>query len=78
MNEQGKPIVSPDIPMNAIGKGRGLDDILSAWMEIYERAKTENAKPGMTDEEIYTSTLMCAVLRIYLLGVEDGMKGDGE
>ena len=74
MNDQGKPMIPNGVPLDAITKGRDIGDVLSAWMEIYERAKPEATAPGKTEAEIVADTMQCAIYRLYLLGVEDGMK----
>ena len=64
-----------EIPIEVIAKGRKLDDVLSAFMEIYERAKAFVTKPGKSEDDIFAETLEASAYRIYLLGVEDGIKG---
>ncbi len=63
------------VPMEAIAKGRNYGKVLTEYRRIWEGAKEAATTPGKTDDEIFADTMMCAAYRIYLLGVEDGMKG---
>lgn len=36
------------------------------------------SKAGLTEEDLFSRTLMCVAYRIYLMGVQDGMKEDEE
>lgn len=78
MNENEKQVVSTEIPAEAIAKGRSFGDVLTAWMEIYDRARDAAIAPGKTGDKIFSDTMMAAAYRIYLLGVEDGMKEAGK
>lgn len=62
------------IPLEAIAKGRDYDAVLTEYRRIWEIAKEAATAPGKTQDEIFAETMMCAAYRIYLLGVEDGMK----
>ncbi len=64
-----------DIPLEAIKKGRDYGMVLSEHRRIWDGAKEAATVPGKTQDEIFADTMMCAAYRIYLLGVEDGMKG---
>lgn len=62
------------IPLEVISKGRELGNVLAEYKRIWNGAKEAATVPGKTDDEIFADTMMCAAYRIYLLGVEDGMK----
>lgn len=62
------------VPMEAIAKGRNYDEVLTEYRRIWEGAKEAATAPGKTDDDIFADTMTCAAYRIYLLGVEDGMK----
>lgn len=63
-----------DIPLRAIQKGRDLGAVLNEYRRIYGDAKKAATAPGKSEDDILADTLMGAAYRIYLLGVEDGMK----
>ena len=63
-----------DIPLRAIQKGRDLSAVLKEYQRIYDGAKKAAIAPGKSEDEVFADTLMGAAYRIYLLGVEDGMK----
>ncbi len=60
--------------MAVIKKGRGFDEVMDQFTAIYDRAERVAATPGKSEAEVFADTMMCAVYRIYLLGVEDGMR----
>ena len=63
------------IPLGAISKGRDLSEVLDAYMSVYNDA-VEIADDGTRDSDATVADAMvCAAYRVYLLGVEDGMKG---
>lgn len=62
------------IPIEAIVKGRNYEDVLTEYRKIWEGAKQVATVLGKTNDEIFADTMMAAAYRIYLLGVEDGMK----
>lgn len=62
------------IPIEAINKGRAYGDVLDEYRRIWEDAKEVATTSGKDQDEIFTDTMMVAAYRIYLLGVEDGMK----
>lgn len=62
------------IPLNVIAKGRPLEDVLEEYMRIFMSAKRAATKPGKSEEDVYADTLKLTAYRLYLLGVEDGMK----
>lgn len=68
----------PVIPMEAIGKGRNLEDVLSAYMTFWGRAKEFATSSDKSEDEIFEDTLMLTAYRIYLLGVEDGLRGNAK
>lgn len=63
------------IPLEAISKGRSLDEVLGEYMRIWEDAKATVSAPGKGEDEVFADTMEVTAYRIYLLGVEDGMKG---
>lgn len=65
------------IPLDAIAKGRDLGEVLSSYMKFFEDAKAVAAlTPGKSADEIFADAMKGATYRIYILGVEDGMKED--
>jgi len=73
MNDQ----FSKKIPIDVILQGRKLDEIYAAYMTFFDRVKEVAAaeRPKKSEDEILANAMMCATYRLYLLGVEDGMKG---
>lgn len=65
------------IPLSVIAKGRPLEDVLEEYMRIFQDAQKAATKPGKSDDGIFVDTLKAAAYRLYLLGVEDGMKKEG-
>lgn len=45
------------------------------WL-ISEVQQETGLYAGMTDGDIYSDNMMCVAYRLYLEGVQDGMKGD--
>ena len=62
------------IPLEVISKGRDLDEVLTAYMTIYENARKAVATPGKSEADVFADATTGAVYRLYLLGVEDGMR----
>ncbi len=62
------------IPLDVIVKGRDLDSVLGEYMIAWNEAKKVATAPGKSENEIFADTMMAVAYRIYLLGVEDGMK----
>lgn len=62
------------VPIEAIAKGRDLGSVLSSYMKIYEDAQKAVDRDGKTPDEIFSDIMLGSVYRVYLLGVEDGMK----
>lgn len=50
-------------------KVKSMSDV---WRDFLKMA----AETGMTDGDIYSDNMMCVAYRIYLMGVQDGMKED--
>ena len=67
-----------DNPIEAIIKGRDLGQVLEGYMTFFERASAVAAQPGETEDEIFAAAMQVATYRLYLLGVEDGMKAVSE
>lgn len=64
------------VPLDAISKGRSFDKVLKEYMRIWRDAKESVDSPGKSEDEIFADTMKVVAYRIYLLGVEDGMKRD--
>lgn len=68
----------PNIPLEVIAKGRNMEDVLAAYLDFFkdagEVAAADGTAAGESDDEVIAGATMCAVYRLYLLGVEDGMK----
>ena len=62
------------IPLDVIAKGRDLEDVLGAYLTFHESASKNIAAPGKSEAEIFADAAKCAVYRLYLLGVQDGMR----
>lgn len=62
------------IPLEVITKGRDLENVLTAYMTIYENARKAVTTPGKSEAEVFADAMQGAVYRLYLLGVEDGMR----
>ena len=62
------------IPVEVISKGRPMDEVLTAYMDFHGKAGQIAAVSGKTEDEIFAEAMQGAVYRLYLLGVEDGMK----
>ena len=63
-----------EIPLKAISKGKDLGRVLQEYMRAYSESAKISASMGKSDDEVLSDATMCAVYRIYLLGVEDGMR----
>lgn len=62
------------VPVEAIAKGRDLGSVISSYMKFYDDARKYVDRDGKTEEEIFSDIMLGSVYRVYLLGVEDGMK----
>lgn len=62
------------IPLNVVTKGRPFGEVLEEFMRIWGDAKKHVTVPGKDDDEIFADTMKATAYRLYLLGVEDGMK----
>lgn len=62
------------IPLDAIAKGRDLGKVLTAYMSFHEMARKAAMAPGKSEDEVFAEAMQGAIYRLYLLGVEDGMK----
>ena len=70
--------ITSDIPLNVIVKGRRLGEVVEKFMSSWNDANEIGSKMGLTEEELLSRTIKCAAYRIYLMGVQDGMKGDAK
>lgn len=68
----------PGVPIEVIAKGRGLGSVLTSYIKFYEKAQESVSKDGRTPDEVFSDALLGSIYRLYLLGVEDGMKGKGD
>lgn len=75
MNETNNPFMGPhDVPVDVFSKARSLDEVLRQYMGMVERAKKVSLAQGKTGDEVIADGMLGATYRLYLLGVEDGMK----
>ena len=58
------------VPVEVISKGRAYGDVLDEYMRIWEDVKSVADAKGKTFADI----MSVSAYRLYLLGVEDGMK----
>lgn len=66
--------VFSEIPVDVIVKGRDMGEVLTAYMTFHNRASKVAAEIDQSEDEIFADAMQAAVYRLYLLGVEDGMK----
>ena len=71
MNEND---VFSQILMEVITTGRDMGEVLTAYMTFHKRATAVAAEAGKPEDETFADAMQAAVYRLYLLGVEDGMK----
>ena len=71
MNENN---VFSQIPSEDIAKGRDLGEVLTTYMTFHKRTTAVAAEAGKSEDETFADAMQAAVYRLYLLGVEDGMK----
>lgn len=64
-----------NVPLEAITKGRDMAAVLAECGRIWDGAKDAATVPGLSPDEILADTIMISAYRIYLPGVQDGMKG---
>ncbi|MCI6618306.1 MAG: hypothetical protein MSD82_05570 [Prevotella sp.] len=62
------------IPMEVICKGRPLEEILEKYVSFHENAERVAEDISISEEDRFSGAMMCALYRVYLLGVEDGME----
>lgn len=63
------------VPIDAISIGRSPEDALDVYMRIWGDAKKVSEKNQDDPDQILADIMAATAYRIYLLGVEDGMKG---
>ena len=63
------------VPKEAIDKGRTFDEVMAEYQIALESAQETAKSSGRIQDSIFLRAAMAAAYRIYLLGVEDGMKG---
>ena len=66
--------VFSEIPVDAITKGRDMVDVFAAYMMFHKRVVKVAAEAGKSEDETFANAMSAAIYRLYLLGVEDGMK----
>ena len=66
------------IPLNVFTKGRSFEKVLEEYVRIWDDVKKCVTTPEKGEDEIFSDTMKVAAYRIYLLGVEDGMKEENE
>lgn len=66
-----------DIPIDVFSKGRSYGDVLTEYMRIWGDVNRMAISAGKAEDKAFSDTLAASAYRIYLLGVEDGMK-DGD
>lgn len=62
------------IPLDVFAKGRPYEKVLEEYMKIWANARKYATAPGKGEDEIFADTMTVTIYRMYLLGVEDGMK----
>lgn len=62
------------VPLDAIQVGRPLDEVLNEYMRIWGDAKKKLSSQTKNPDEVFADVMEVSAYRIYLLGVEDGMK----
>ena len=58
-----------------VGLGRQKLPHFLAGAPVWEDVKRTVSTPGKGEDEVFADTMKVTAYRIYLLGVEDGMKG---
>lgn len=69
MNEYHK------FPLDVFEKCRPLDEVLDDYMRMWGHAKSVVGGPEKDEDTIFADTMKVTAYALYLLGVEDGMKG---
>ncbi len=67
MNENG-------IPLDVISKGRDLGAVLEAYVRFFKDAGDISRQSARDEDQVFSDSMMGAAYRLYLMGVEDGMK----
>lgn len=70
--------MSNKIPIEAIIKGRSMEEVLNEFMRIWDGAREAAEKASESADEIFACTVQAAVYRLYILGVQDGMKTENQ
>lgn len=63
-----------EVPIDAITKGRSLEEVLKELMRIWDEARETVEKVSESADEVFACTVQAAAYRLYILGVQDGMK----
>lgn len=69
MNEYHK------FPLGVLEKCRPLDEVLTDYMSMWDNAKSIVGGPEKGEGAIFADTMKVTAYALYLLGVEDGMRG---
>lgn len=67
-----------NIPLNVFTKGQPFEKVLEEYMRSWQCAKKIATASGKTEDEVISEAMAAATYRIYLLGVEDGMKEENK
>lgn len=67
-----------EIPVEVIAKGRNLGEVLTEYMRIWDGAKEAATKERKSPDDVFADTMQAAAYRLYLLGVQDGMKVENQ
>lgn len=70
--------MSNEIPIEAIIKGRSMEEVLNEFMRIWDGAREAATKEGKSPDDVFADTMQAAAYRLYLLGVQDGMKVENQ
>lgn len=62
--------------IDAIINGRDLGEVLSRYVRYHTAAKKVAEGKGTDPDEVFADAMSRSIYQIYLLGVEDGMKGE--
>lgn len=64
------------VPVDAVINGRDFGEVLSRYVRYHTDAKKVAEEKGTNPDEVFADAMTGAIYQIYLLGVEDGMKGE--
>lgn len=67
-----------EVPIDAITKGRSLEEVLKELMRIWDGARETAEKVSESADEVFACTVQATAYRLYILGVQDGMKSENQ